>query len=879
MELSELSSTPSSAQPQSILVNAQGGPLRINLQAVELEGRPKLVRTLKGAGALVASNAKEAAIILVDSTTESGKRLIRTWGHDASKVVLEHTWVRASVNIGRPLLEADNWGGAMTIDDGKPVTIDGVVVDEDELDEVEALVTKSPLPTPRVTPVDPTTQRPEDTVAEPSDITRSESNTLVPRVTGLPPGPPIAQSAVVGTTPPEEPMMDTNDDRPQSPPPPPAAQPLPYFQPTLFAQPSQPQNTYAYAPYATQQAYPSSQSQLMPTQSFPHTGLASFQPQVIHALSVPHTPLPSVQSQMTQMTSNTISLDGPDFQTPNLATIMTIMEVVRHMDHSSWFSQNQMPVSQPPVNSNTSTFSVQPPVTPGPTLSQATGGSESPRVDASFSSSQGHLSDTATSSRKHGSVTEVSEDRSMTRKSRMKLARHPPDETLTPSISRKRPPAVKLTNPPPKRWRKGKEKAIFTDSSEHSEVDELMEASDDLQSAHSSASPPAHPRNIVARKKHGEIFLSGSGQPLRFFVQVDLHGRHTVVTNIKKNKGKIVNNIADADYLILFSRSDTFQGLLSEATALGKSPILAAFVADCIEEGALLDETDYILESVAKVKALKRGRQNAFSIKVETPVSFSQQTNIVKPKSSLATDGGKKSRGTPSKSSTDKKLKKQPRSAPSKPTVEKREDSTASRPPTPPPASTRRLMSSGKYLFTEAEDEYFLCLAKHHLTRDPTISNTALVHRLHELMPHHTFASWGAHIDKKLKGAVEDIRKRANIAKRKRDNEAASQNLSQGPVNGGIPSKRRILNTAEGNDIPLNPSQPSQQDLERQDFEVITQFFASGGGDDDDDERVWQELEKHRQCRSASSWPEYYAAHEKQVYARIEELMNEHAGD
>ena len=47
-------------------------------------------------------------------------------------------------------------------------------------------------------------------------------------------------------------------------------------------------------------------------------------------------------------------------------------------------------------------------------------------------------------------------------------------------------------------------------------------------------------------------------------------------------------------------------------------------------------------------------------------------------------------------------------------------------------------------------------------------------------------------------------------------------------------------------DTTPNPSQSSQGDLERQDFEVITHFFASGGGgDDDDDERVWQELEKH----------------------------------
>ena len=275
----------------------------------------------------------------------------------------------------------------------------------------------------------------------------------------------------------------------------------------------------------------------MPTQPFPHTGFPSSQ-QVAHAPSVPHTPLPSVQPPMTQMMSNMTSLNGPNLQTPNLATIMTIMEVVRHMDHSSWFGQslNQLPVSQPLANSNTSMFSMQPQATPGPTLStpalQATR-VESPRVDASLSSSQDLLSDTTTSSPKHGFVTGVSEDRPTTRKSRSKHARRPPDEVSTPPISRKRPSAVKPTNPPPKRLRKRKERAVSTDSSEHSEVDELIKVSDGPYSTHSSASPPAQPRNIIARKKHGEIFLSSSGHPLRFFVQVDLHGRHSVVTNIK----------------------------------------------------------------------------------------------------------------------------------------------------------------------------------------------------------------------------------------------------------------------------------------------------------------------------------------------------------
>lgn len=111
-------------------------------------------------------------------------------------------------------------------------------------------------------------------------------------------------------------------------------------------------------------------------------------------------------------------------------------------------------------------------------------------------------------------------------------------------------------------------------------------------------------------------------------------------------------------------------------------------------------------------------------------------------------------------------------------------------------------------------------------------------------MPHHTTASWGAHIDKKVKGALDDVRKRANIAKRKRVGETLNQNLSQASTK---EEAWRVSSSAqEDGDIPPTLNLQSQEDLERQDFDVITHFFASGGGgDDDDDERVWQELEKH----------------------------------
>lgn len=33
-----------------------------------------------------------------------------------------------------------------------------------------------------------------------------------------------------------------------------------------------------------------------------------------------------------------------------------------------------------------------------------------------------------------------------------------------------------------------------------------------------------------------------------------------------------------------------------------------------------------------------------------------------------------------------------------------------------------------------------------------------------------------------------------------------------------------------------------------------------------------------QKCRSTSSWPDYYAARQEEVYARIEELTRERAG-
>ncbi|KAF8898806.1 hypothetical protein BD779DRAFT_1485645 [Infundibulicybe gibba] len=97
------------------------------VEAGGIFARPKLVRTLKKAGAIICSDPNHARYILVDSSTDQGRLFVRDWGQDPGKVVLEYTWVGN-----------DSWGGCKTQDDGLPIN------DTDEL---------NPLPTPRCTPV------------------------------------------------------------------------------------------------------------------------------------------------------------------------------------------------------------------------------------------------------------------------------------------------------------------------------------------------------------------------------------------------------------------------------------------------------------------------------------------------------------------------------------------------------------------------------------------------------------------------------------------------------------------------------------------------------------------------------------------------------
>jgi len=400
----------------------------------------------------------------------------------------------------------------------------------------------------------------------------------------------------------------------------------------------------------------------------------------------------------------------------------------------------------------------------------------------------------------------------------------------------------------------------------------------DSETSSSSASPS---RASVPHKNPGHVFLSKSGSPFRFFVQVDLHMRINIVTAIKRNNGKIVNNVSEADYVILYPRSKTFQGLLAETLETNKLPLSASFVNDCVKESVLLDETNYVLEgfeppsrkpsssirkSITQNKTTEKQAVKATPVKTEPIKTVAGKASAGKPGATKASPVKliklppvvKKANTGESKLKLKIKLSKPMQ--PAAPAI------TRTPSPTPPPSETRTLWSNGRYLFTDVERDYFVRYAQILIERDPDITNSAIGVKMHEKMPHHPLLSWHSYITQQFRSQLENIRKKAAIARRKRESSSlqGSRDNTQTPQEslGSVSSKKAQQELTNGA-------------LVHEDLEVICKFFATGGGDDDDDEQVWANLAKFKPCKSAPSWPEFYEPRSNEIMTRIERTIQE----
>ncbi|KAJ7786252.1 hypothetical protein B0H16DRAFT_1489785 [Mycena metata] len=130
-------STDTASYPQLFV---EGGiPLKVYVDPGSVVARPKLIRTLKSAGAAIASDPKDSDFILVQSDIDTGQHFFRDWS--AEKKVLEATWVSKSLSAGRLLKESDQWGGCLAAENSSVALQD---------------FDPNPLPTPRTSPPWPT---------------------------------------------------------------------------------------------------------------------------------------------------------------------------------------------------------------------------------------------------------------------------------------------------------------------------------------------------------------------------------------------------------------------------------------------------------------------------------------------------------------------------------------------------------------------------------------------------------------------------------------------------------------------------------------------------------------------------------------------------
>ncbi|PSR70769.1 hypothetical protein PHLCEN_2v13351 [Hermanssonia centrifuga] len=136
--------------------DVKGNQLRIFTEST-IQGRPKLVASLKKAGAINA-HIKNAQIILVDSFAESAKSLAAVW---RDKVVLDVGWAYQAIGRGSYQGEDEDWGGHC---------VRGDSVDDGVLPTHASA--KSPLPTPRQMPTQRTTFSHVESPASSSRIPR-----------------------------------------------------------------------------------------------------------------------------------------------------------------------------------------------------------------------------------------------------------------------------------------------------------------------------------------------------------------------------------------------------------------------------------------------------------------------------------------------------------------------------------------------------------------------------------------------------------------------------------------------------------------------------------------------------------------------------------
>lgn len=293
-----------------------------------------------------------------------------------------------------------------------------------------------------------------------------------------------------------------------------------------------------------------------------------------------------------------------------------------------------------------------------------------------------------------------------------------------------------------------------------------------------------------------------------------------VLQAIKKNGGKITPDIENADYIILYTRSKTFNALYDSTEANGKVPVQPTFVLDCVEENALLDPENYILEHPDP----KRRRKKA--------------------KNKIKANG----KGTPAKSkAASAKRTRRTRIVPVS-----GEDDGGGVGDSPPPPTNTILLPTGKYLFTDEEREYARDYIELCLTRDPTTSGTRIAQKLAAKMPNHTPSSWSTVVGR-MNAWTDSVRKRVSASRMQPQSAADAPPTPDGSSHG-----------TGGGGGEVSQAGGSADDIYHQELNYLVHFLMTNDPNESE-EQTFQRLENQAPCRTSASWIQFYDEHVEDI--------------
>ncbi|EKM61111.1 uncharacterized protein PHACADRAFT_180259 [Phanerochaete carnosa HHB-10118-sp] len=328
------------------------------------------------------------------------------------------------------------------------------------------------------------------------------------------------------------------------------------------------------------------------------------------------------------------------------------------------------------------------------------------------------------------------------------------------------------------------------------------------------------------------LFVDRKGRPIPIYVQ-HAKWRNKYVPDIQKFGGKIVANIADADYAVLFTQALGSWDYLRTAVEAGTPAVKALYITDCLAKGKLLNSSAYSFEG----SQLKDEHGNMYVAKLAELRAQSRE----------------------------EKQKKAPRNHQS--SSEEEEEEEEEEVSEDGKAVKRKKLAGNR--FTEEELTRAREYIKQLFEKEPNASSAAVCQALCQKIPTHSAASWSFKLGG-FEGSIELARKQMK-ARAKAEQKPAKEDSALADPAPASPPAQPIAEPQ-----PSAPEQPQEGPFHEDLAAIVDQFVqvVNGQYNNETDEEVFAILSDRAACRTAASWQEFYTKYQDVIENLVQEFTS-----